>query len=141
MQLKDVTHDESLVQPSFRGNCLNWVLGHILVMRLGWNDMLGLPRFLTEAEAKVYDYGSEPVTCAEEALPLDYLLKKLDENQEELATRLETLTQADMDREVETWRGKVPLVQALSFNQWHESYHTGQLELLRQLSGKNDRVI
>jgi hypothetical protein len=24
---------------------------------------------------------------------------------------------------------------------WHETYHLGQLELLRQLAGKNDQVI
>ncbi|NHZ72498.1 MAG: hypothetical protein GWP17_05390, partial [Aquificales bacterium] len=24
---------------------------------------------------------------------------------------------------------------------WHETYHTGQLEILRQLAGKNDSVI
>jgi uncharacterized damage-inducible protein DinB len=141
MQLKDITHAESLLQPPFRGNCLNWVIGHILVMRQGWNDMLGLPRSLTEAEMKIYDYDSQPVTCAEEGLALDYLLKKLDENMAELVARLETLTQAELDREVDTWRGKQPLSQALSFCEWHESYHTGQLELLRQLAGKNDKVI
>lgn len=29
---------------------------------------------------------------------------------------------------------------ALPFFLWHESYHTGQLELLRQLAGMNDKV-
>jgi methionine salvage enolase-phosphatase E1 len=24
---------------------------------------------------------------------------------------------------------------------WHETYHTGQLELLRQLAGTNDRIV
>jgi hypothetical protein len=29
----------------------------------------------------------------------------------------------------------------LAFLNWHEAYHVGQLELLRQLAGKNDQVI
>jgi uncharacterized damage-inducible protein DinB len=141
MQLKDITQAESLLQPPFQGNCMNWVIGHILDMRQSWTSVLGLPRILTEAEEKIYGYGSEPVTCAEQALPLEYLVKKLDENLAVLVGKLETLTQADLDGEVEIWRGKLPLAQALSFFQWHEAYHTGQLELLRQLAGKNDKVI
>jgi hypothetical protein len=31
--------------------------------------------------------------------------------------------------------------QALAGLHWHETYHTGQLELLRQLAGKNDAII
>ena len=141
MQIKDITHAESLAQPPFRGNCMNWVVGHILDMRQSWTSALGLPGILSEAEGKIYDYGSEPVTCAEQALSLDYLVKKLDESLAVLVSKLETLTQADLDGEFEFWRGKQPLAQALSFFMWHEAYHTGQLELLRQLAGKNDKVI
>ena len=32
-QTDDLTHDDSLLQLPFRGNCLNWILGHILVSR------------------------------------------------------------------------------------------------------------
>ena len=31
--LDDVTNDESLLQPPGAGNCLNWVLGHIVAAR------------------------------------------------------------------------------------------------------------
>ena len=33
MQLKDVTHEESLIQPPYSGNCLNWILGHLVLSR------------------------------------------------------------------------------------------------------------
>jgi uncharacterized damage-inducible protein DinB len=140
-QLKDITHAESLLQPPFRGNCMNWVIGHILDVRQGWLNLLGLPGILTEDEQKRYGYGSEPITTAAQAIHLDSLVKKLDESLATLVNKLENLTQADLDREVEIWRGKLPLAQALSFAQWHEAYHTGQLELLRQLAGKNDHVV
>jgi len=29
MQAAGLSHQDSLLQPPFRGNCLNWVLGHI----------------------------------------------------------------------------------------------------------------
>ncbi len=141
MQLKDISHDQSLLQLPFRGNCLNWVIGHILEVRQEWLDMLGLPGIMTEAERKSYGYGSEEITCADQAIDLDSLVKRLDESQVTLAAKLESLSQAELDREVEIWRGKVPLAQALSFFQWHDAYHTGQLEQLRQLAGKDDKVI
>ena len=37
-------------------------------------------------------------------------------------------------------KGK-PLQERLMFNAWHESYHTGQAEYLRQLAGTDDKVI
>ena len=141
MQLKDITYAESLLQLPFQGNCMNWVVAHILTARQEWLDMLGLPAIMNEAELKAYGYGSEPVTCAEQAIELDLLVKKLDESLATIVNRLENITQAELDGEVEIWRGKVPMAQALSFFLWHETYHTGQLEQLRQLAGKNDHVI
>ena len=31
--------------------------------------------------------------------------------------------------------------QALASQHWHETYHTGQLELLRQLAGTDDAIV
>jgi hypothetical protein len=33
------------------------------------------------------------------------------------------------------------VAEKIAFSHWHETYHVGQLELLRQLAGKNDKVI
>ena len=140
-QLKDITHAESLLQLPFQGNCMNWVVAHILTARQDWLEMLDLPGIMTEAEQKAYGYGSEPVTCAEQAIDLDTLVKRLDASLVTIVSKLENITQAELDREVDIWRGKQPLSQALSFFQWHETYHTGQLEQLRQLAGKNDHVV
>jgi uncharacterized damage-inducible protein DinB len=140
-QLKDITPAESLLQLPYRGNCMNWVLGHLLGIRQGWLQFLGLPGVLSDEELKKYGYGSDPVTCAEQAIPLESLVKRLDDTLTTLVDKLESLSQDELDREVEIWRGKMPLSQALFFYLWHESYHTGQLEQLRQLAGKNDHVI
>jgi hypothetical protein len=141
MQLKDITNAESLLQPPFRGNCMNWVVGHILGVCEDCLALLGLPGILTEEEKKVYGYGSEPIIDATRASDLNSLVKRLDESLTTLVNTLGSLSQAELDHQVEIWRGPLPLAEAISFMQWHEAYHTGQLELLRQLAGKNDHVI
>jgi len=140
-QLNGITHAESLLQPPFRGNCINWVIGHIVCIRDECLAQLGLPGTFSESESKKYGYGSEPITDASQAIDLITMVKKLDESLATIVSKLESLSQADLDREARTWRGPLPLSEAVSFMLWHESYHSGQLELLRQLTGKNDHVI
>lgn len=141
MQLKDVTHAESLIQPPYRGNCLNWVVGHILGIRDECLKQLGQPGLLTEAEKKMYGFGSEPITEGVPATELESLLERLDQSLGMVIDELNCLSPEEMEREARIWRGPVPLREAIAFIQWHESYHTGQLEQLRQLAGKNDHVI
>lgn len=141
LQLKDITHAESLVQPPFRGNCMNWVIGHILGVREEYLELLGLPGVLSETEKIIYGYGSEPIVDPTRASDLNSLVKRLDASLDILVNKLGNLSQAELDNQVQIWRGPLPLAEALSFMQWHEAYHTGQLELLRQLAGKNDHVI
>ena len=73
MQAKDLTHEDSLLQLPFRGNCLNWVLGHMLSNRdaiLGW---LGEAPVGGERAAR-YRQESDPVTgLADDMVPLDEL--------------------------------------------------------------------
>ena len=44
-QLEGLTHEDSLLQVPFRGNCLNWVLGHILTYRATMLEIVGLEPF------------------------------------------------------------------------------------------------
>jgi len=138
LQLKDISHADSLLQPPFQANCMNWVVGHILTARDEDLHLLGLPGLLSEAEEKTYGYGSEPITCPDGASDLGYMLQKLDESLEKIVA---AIPNADLAREVEIWRGKVTLAEGLLFSIWHETYHGGQLEPLRQLAGKNDKVV
>ncbi len=140
-QLAAISHEESLLQLPFRGNCLNWVVGHILGTRGEALDLMGLPGTLSPAEEKIYGYGSEPITGPENACDLMAMVNRLDESLERVIQGLDSLSAAELNKEVSIWRGPMPLIEALSFVQWHEAYHTGQLEFLRQLAGKNDKVI
>lgn len=140
-QIAGITQAESLIQPPFQGNCLNWVLGHVVVARGQALQLLGLPGTFTPEEIKLYGHGSEPITGPANAIDIDVIVSKLDDSITRLTDKLNSMSPADLEKEVRIWRGPVPLSSAISFQLWHETYHTGQLELLRQLAGKNDKIL
>jgi DinB superfamily len=137
-QVEGVTDEESLIQPPFRGNCMNWVIGHIVASRERVLKLLGAQPTWTIAEAGIYAPNSEPVTSGKRAIPLTHLLRDLETSQQRLLAALQQVapeTLAARADEEET------VGQQITFSHWHETYHVGQLELLRQLAGKNDKVI
>ncbi len=140
-QVEGLTHDDSLIQPPFRGNCLNWVLGHIVVHRGLMVKALGGEDPVSEALRRRYGNDSEPVLGAADAQQsLEQLLDEMKRLQEGIEQRLEGRTAADLDAVIDVDRGTT-LGSRLGFLAWHEAYHVGQTELLRQLAGKDDKII
>lgn len=141
-QVEGLAHAESLLQPPFRGNCLNWVLGHILDSRNTILRVLDAEPALDPAIAARYARGSEPVLGDEPGIaPLEELLRALERSQERLAGKLAGLSAADFEREMQFFTRTMPRSELLFFLYFHECYHTGQTEQLRQLAGKNDKII
>jgi uncharacterized damage-inducible protein DinB len=138
MQIEGLSHEDSLLQPPFRANNLNWVLGHIIVSRSRALALLGAEPVWSKEESAAYAQESEPIT-AEEACPLDKLVADLDTAQERLAEALALATPEDLDHKKEGQERS--LGERLSFIYWHEAYHAGQTELLRQLTGVDDKII
>lgn len=141
MQTDGLTHANSLLQLPFRGNCLNWVLGHIIAGRNTALKLLREPPVWDKEDATRYSTGSEPIRMDEQALPLNRLLDDLDRSQQRIVASLEQIPPEGLAALVDSGRGERPLGQTLAGLHWHETYHTGQLELLRQLAGKNDSLI
>ncbi len=141
MQAKGLTHADSLRQPPFRGNCLNWVLGHLAGNRDRILQALGAEPAAGAAVAR-YERESEPVTeDGPGVLPLEELLRLLAASQAPLAAALNQATPADLAREVPLGQRTLPAGELVFFYYFHETYHVGQTELLRQLAGVNDKVI
>jgi hypothetical protein len=141
LQTDGLSHEDSVLQPPFRANCLNWVLGHIIVGRNTALKLLGQPPVWGEEESLRYETGSEPITSSAQALPLEELLKDLDRTQERITAGLNLVSPEDLGASVQFRGSERTLGQALDGLHWHETYHTGQLELLRQLAGKDDALI
>jgi len=137
MQIEGLTHEDSLRQLPFRGNCLNWVLGHIVASRNNALLLLGEAPIWDDEEAAPYISDSEPITSAENAHRLEKIVQALDRSQEQLIGALERITAADLEKMAD----ERPVGDQLAGLYWHEAYHTGQTEYLRQLAGKNDKVI
>jgi len=139
-QTEGLSHSDSLLQLPFRGNCLNWVLGHIVVYRDKTLTLLGGAPTLTEAEADLYLRGSEPITDGVTAVSLERLLSASDQSQKRLTAALQ---QAPPDTLAALYSGErqQTVGDRVVFMLWHETYHVGQLEILRQLAGKEDTII
>jgi len=64
-----------------------------------------------------------------------------DEESRALAAGLHRATPAELSREIMAGQRTMTMAQRLFGLYFHENYHTGQTELLRQLAGMDDRVI
>ncbi len=140
---KDISDEESLRAPSDGGNTLNWVLGHILSTRNAIVKLLGAEPFWSEAQVKLYDRGSKPVTDAAIAVPLSQMVLDLEASQARIAAGLEQVTAeqlvepaafSPMNRDDETVG---TLLAGLLF---HEAYHSGQTGTMRHILGKEERL-
>jgi uncharacterized damage-inducible protein DinB len=136
VNLAGLTHEDSLRAPEPGGNCINWVLGHILSNR---NRILALagkePRWSGEKEAR-FRRGSAPVHGPEDAEPLDAMRADLSHSQAELMAALEAMDDARLDAPA----GDRTVGQSLAMLQFHEAYHAGQIGLLRRIAGKEGAI-
>lgn len=140
-QAAGLSHAESLIQPPFRGNCLNWVIGHLVTNRDDVLATLDQPPVLGAAGAP-YRRESEPLRAAESGvLPLADLLALLEQAQEGIAAALGPLDETTLAREVVVGERTTTVARRTFFLYFHETYHVGQTELLRQLAGKDDKII
>jgi hypothetical protein len=127
-------HPASLIQPPFQANCLNWVVGHILVSRHTVLRLLGAEPVWGQETITRYKTGSEPITEDGQGLPLAQLVTDLDQVQERIVAALAEVTPDALAEEAETDRGVRSVGEHIYGLHWHETYHTGQLELLRALA-------
>jgi len=140
-QTEGITNEESIIQPPVRGNCMNWILGHILNDRNLVLSLLGEESVFDKAEAERYQRDSDPVSRFEEGLLFEKLLEKFDLSQKRIVSGLRSITPERLAEIDQVGTRKEEVGALISFIHWHETYHTGQFELLRQLAGKNDKVI
>lgn len=134
--IKGLSHADSLLQPYPGGNCLNWVLGHIVATRNHVLKLLNKEPILNEEEAALYKRGSPPVADGARALPLERLLSDLDLSQKLIVAGLKEASEADF----RVLAGNETVGRQLALLHFHEAYHTGQTGLLRRLAGKEGAI-
>jgi len=134
-----MTQEESLIRPVPGGNCLNWVVGHLVATYNHLLPLLGQKPVGEEGAFARYDRGTPPIENPSEALDFQALLAAWDDASDRVDTGLAGLTPDALDKPVprsptnnpnETVRSLLPTVL------FHQAYHAGQTGLLRRIAGK-----
>ncbi len=141
-QTAELTHEDSLLQPEPGGNCLNWVMGHLAVNLV---EILGVLNGETQEDLpdlSRYTMGSEPIQGEEDGvLSFQKLIKIYTLLNDSVVSRLSQMSEDDFEEEIDFWQGKTRRGYVAFFYFFHNTYHLGQLEYLRNLAGKTEKVI
>jgi hypothetical protein len=140
-QTSGLTHADSLLQPAPRGNCLNWIAGHLALHREYMLQDLSLEPEV--GEGALLRYARESMPIAEDGpdvVPFSNLLDILARQQDRLADALASASPEDLGTAAPL-NAEKSVAGHLQFLCWHEAYHVGATELLRQLAGTDDKVI
>ena len=139
-QAEGLSHEQMLLQLPFRGNCFNWILGHIVTNRDKVLVLLGEePQFSPEEVAR-YERGSDPVVGVETAVHSQRLLAAVQSSQSSIEAALNSIDPEALAAIYDA-ENNLTVADRIDGLHWHETYHTGQLEILRQLAGTNDRIV
>jgi uncharacterized damage-inducible protein DinB len=138
-----LTQEDSLNQPQPGGNCLNWVVGHLLCIYDTVLPALGQEPVLGTSALKRYERGSAELHEAGEAIPLADLMVAWDETAKRVEAGLGTLTSDRMDGPAPFSPSKNPketVRSLLTTVFFHQAYHSGQTGLLRRIAGKEGAI-
>ncbi len=142
MQTDGLSHADSLIQTPYNINCLNWVLGHIAINRDNVLRLIGGEPVLSDLAYQRYLSGSDPIIQGGEGvINLEQLLELLNEGQARISDAAGKLSAEDLEKEIQEGDTKMPMINHLFGFYFHDTYHTGQTELLRQVAGMNDKIV
>jgi hypothetical protein len=127
---RSVTHGESVWQPPFGGNCINWIMGHLVVSRCNFLMLLNVPSIWTMEQCLRFIPDSAPVISDDDAVPFDRLLADFDRTQDQLLDALEHVS----DELLGEIKGDKTVAESLLYYHSHEAGHAGYLELLCRLA-------
>lgn len=138
-----LTHEDSLIQPHPGGNCLNWVLGHLLSVYNETLPLLSQEPVMSGDLLERYARGAPPIRNRAEALDFQELLTTWDDAVQRVDAGLAALAPDVLDRPVpdspsgdpdETVRSLLTVVM------FHQAYHAGQTAVLRRIAGKEGAI-
>lgn len=140
LNVDGITQEESLIHPNPGGNCLNWVVGHLVAIYDQMLPLLGQKPVMEEGALKRYARGTPPLENPAEALDFQVLLAAWNDAGDRVDAGLAGVTSEMLDKPVqqhsptnnpnETVRSLLPTVL------FHQAYHAGQTGLLRRIAGK-----
>ena len=143
MNTEGITQAESLIQPKAAGNCMNWIVGHLIAVYHNVLPLLGQDPVLQKTQLSRYERGSAPIKDMSGALDIEVMLTAWDETCKRIDAGLATLTTAQMDSPAPmspTKNPKETIGSLLGVICWHQAYHVGQTGVLRRIVGKEGAI-
>lgn len=124
-----IANKEALICPDVGGNCLNWILGHIINTRSHILSLLNEEAVWTQKDVEIYKRGSSGALTEVSATPFNKLLADFELTQARLLNGISKLDVTNKE-----------LLKTLSGLSFHESYHMGQIGILRRVIGKTGAI-
>jgi hypothetical protein len=133
----------SLAQPRPGGNCLNWVLGHLLWAYNGVLPLVSQDPVMDQEVLTHYARGASPIRDRAEALTFEEILNAWNQAVERVDAGLAGLTPDVLDRPAPgspTGNPKETVRSLLTTVMFHQAYHAGQTAVLRRIAGKEGAI-
>ena len=133
-QLDGISHEQSLAQPGFGANCLNWTVGHMVEYRGGVASLLGVELAASDGLDR-YQRESDPITGdGPGVVAFDELMGRLAATDEQLTPALRAVTDAQLAEELESGERRRTRLGRLLFLHFHDTLHAGQADVLAEFS-------
>lgn len=123
--LEEISNEDSLTIPNDKVNTINWVAGHLVNSRDDLLEDVGRERILQLEYTEYYGRGKK-LPGPDVAINIDSIKKDYERLTEEIN---KILAEGDDEKD-----------QRVAFFMFHESYHAGQLGILRKLLGKEGKM-
>jgi hypothetical protein len=142
--LDGVSNEETLLSPQPSGNCMNWVLGHLVLARNLAITLAGAGPMNGKELLDRYGRGTEPLKPGEAPVDLATLRGIFEDSQQQLLPALAAMSDEALAADIPEALRRPPLVgnvgNALARMNAHENYHNGQLGMLRRLVGREGAI-
>jgi len=126
-----ITHEESIQQLPFEHNCMNWILGHIVTNRSHVLETVAVAHPWQDEVRMLYHTDTPPIKPDGKSVQFENLIRYLDESVALLGSALENVSEEWLDETHNNYRGEKTRYAHVTGFHWHESFHLGQLEILR----------
>jgi len=103
-------------------------------------DLMHQSPVLSPEETAPYIIESEPLAAEGDAVDFERLLELSHRSQRRLKDSILNISD-DLLKEIHNEERGTTIQDRIEFLIWHETYHLGQLEILRQLTGIDDAII
>lgn len=127
----DISHEESILQLPFEHNCMNWLLGHIVTNRSHVLETVQVPHAWELEVRTLYHTEMPPIRPESESIRFESLIQHLDESVALLEFALEGMSEEQLEEKYTNYRGEKTRYAHLTSFHWHETFHVGQLEILK----------